>query len=125
MKLRTALLTTAAAGALSLYAGHIASGTPAIPDTYGITTGYSGFAPMTDISPMLTPTPKPIPTKATAPSHICTAYITIWEDGTWAGDELIYDGKVLDKSWGDEDSMPTWGFQPMVDGTPCTMTFHD
>lgn len=128
------LITLPATLCGALYMGHIASGTPVIPADYPATPAVTFDAeverqyqasiddPYASTSPSPSPAPSVRPADAT-PITPCRAHITVFEDGSWVTGPLISDGKVLDPTWGDEDSMPKWGWRPFLpDGTRCEIT---
>ncbi len=59
--------------------------------------------------------PRPAPA-----AHTCTAEVILFEDGSWLGGALRYDGRLIDRSW--DDRMPRYGWLPGYTGTPCKLT---
>lgn len=63
----------------------------------------------------------------------CYANVTIYEDGSWAGLELVYedgegwlfqdDDQVLSRNW--DKQMKEFGYPPEVNGTSCTIFLED
>jgi hypothetical protein len=54
-----------------------------------------------------------------APHHTCTAEIRPFEDGSWGGGPLRYDGRIIDPHW--DRNMPAYGWLPGYRGTACTL----
>ena len=55
------------------------------------------------------------------PAHRCTAEIIVFEDGSWAGGPLRFDGRILDKDWADKGHMVKWGWRPYVGNLACSL----
>lgn len=47
----------------------------------------------------------------------CRAEVQVYEDGSWSGARLTYDGEVLDKEW----QVARWGWRPAVGETECSL----
>lgn len=79
-----------------------------------IATAAAALPPAMQVHSSLTRPAHPTPAH-----HTCTAEIIAFEDGSWLGGALRYDGRVIDPRW--DDRMPTYGWRPGYRGTPCTL----
>lgn len=79
-----------------------------------IATAVTAIAPASQMAAAMHRPAAPAPAR-----HTCTAEIIPFEDGSWLGGELRYDGRLIDRRW--DARMPRYGWLPGFKGTPCRL----